>query len=313
MKGNFFKELMKNMKSKALQNPKYHESLKNWNSLKQSNISAYETLWKNLQKDLSKFSQKSSKSFSTSPHFDSVHFRNFKNFKSTFSSFSSGSNSSNFNFFRGRLQRPFSSSYNFSFSSESSGFDLSPLYKIIGLNLFVYLLWHTDFVSERFKTHHLALSRATLAQGNIHTLLTYGFSHTNLMHLLFNMITLYSFGRTILFSFGKNMFYKLYLGGTFCGGILQTMVGSDYSLTLGASAATSAMITYFILNFPHTTILFFIFPMPAWALGAGLMVYSALFMGSSGNGGVAHGAHFGGCLTGAGLFFASGGRIKMGW
>jgi membrane associated rhomboid family serine protease len=71
---------------------------------------------------------------------------------------------------------------------------------------------------------------------------------------------------------------------------------------MGASCGVSAILCYYILNNPYTTIYVYFFPVPAWAFGVAFMGYSWLSMNSPGS--VGHAGHFGGGLFGAMLYAA---------
>ena len=130
---------------------------------------------------------------------------------------------------------------------------------LIGANVGIYLLWNSNIVGYYTMLRHFALSKATLQQGNFHTLLTYGFSHQSGWHLFANMITLFFFGRTIELIFGPARLIQLYLLGTLLGGLMQLSKSSTYNYIIGASAATSAILSYFILCYPKETIYFYFF------------------------------------------------------
>ena len=178
---------------------------------------------------------------------------------------------------------------------------------LLGANLAVFLLWNSGIVNHNTMLRHFALSKATLAQGNIHTLLTYSISHIDGWHLFANAITLFFFGRNIELVFGAKRLLQLYIGGALAGALMQLPGYGTYNFLLGASSSTSAILSYFILSFPYEIIYLYFFPVPAWAFGLGFFGYSYLMMNSN-SGGIAHGAHLGGLVFGAGMFMATRGR-----
>ena len=120
---------------------------------------------------------------------------------------------------------------------------------------------------------------AVRKQRQWYRLLSYGFVHANFQHLLFNMITLYFFGRiiegVITEKIGAVGYVLFYLGG-----ILASILPSygehredeDYR-SLGASGAVSAVLFAFILFQPWAMIYFFFaIPIPA-------IVYAVLYVG----------------------------------
>jgi len=134
-------------------------------------------------------------------------------------------------------------------------------------------------------------------------LLSYGFVHANFQHLLFNMITLYFFGRiiegVITERIGAAGYVLFYLGG-----VLASILPSygehrdDVAYrSLGASGAVSAVLFAFILFQPWAMIYVFFFPVPA-------IVYAVLYTGYTlwanrrGGDGVNHSAHLWGAAYG---------------
>lgn len=141
-------------------------------------------------------------------------------------------------------------------------------------------------------------------------LLSSTFLHADLMHLIFNMVTLYYMGQfaEIVFK-DENLFGPRWGGGMYIAFYLSAgIISSLYSLfkhrnhewynALGASGATSAITFAFILIAPTETIYFFFaLPLPAWLFG---IVYLALsyFLARRGNSNIGHDAHFWGGVYG---------------
>lgn len=188
-----------------------------------------------------------------------------------------------------------------------------PLYiNIIALNCGVYLAW--SLYPGSFFYKNFALSGDHLSSGRIWTLLTYSFSHNNLLHLFANMFGFFFFGSAIEKIFGPRTLLQIYVAGAIMGGLFQISrnnqyYGGSHYLCLGASASLSAVLSFFILNFPYETITVFVFPMPAWVFGTGLCAYSLWNYNSAG--GIGHPAHLGGLVAGAGMYFHKRGGIKF--
>ena len=111
-------------------------------------------------------------------------------------------------------------------------------------------------------------------------LLTHGFIHADFQHLLFNMITLYFFGRLVEQVFvprvGHLGFVLFYLSAIVVA-ILPTYAQHRHDAnyrSLGASGAVSAVLFAFILMQPWSMIFVFFLPMPA-------IVYAVLYVGYS--------------------------------
>lgn len=140
-------------------------------------------------------------------------------------------------------------------------------------------------------------------------LITYGFIHADGMHLLFNMITLYFFGRLIE-SFvsgyiGMIGFVVFYLSAIVVS-ILPTSISNVNNpsyRSLGASGAVSAVLFAFVLLQPWTTILIFFIPCPAIIYAVLYIAYS-IYMDRQGTDNVNHSAHLWGAAYGV-LFIAA--------
>lgn len=134
-------------------------------------------------------------------------------------------------------------------------------------------------------------------------LVTYGLIHADGAHLLFNMITLYFFGRImeprfdeLLGTFGFVLFY---VGGLIVS-ILPTYVknrhNSNYR-SLGASGAVSAVMFAFILYAPWARIYVYFLPVPAIIYAVLYVIYS-VYMDQRGRGNINHSAHLWGAAYG---------------
>jgi len=109
---------------------------------------------------------------------------------------------------------------------------------------------------------------------------TSGFVHRDGMHLLLNMITLYSFGRVMegfytdrLGLFGFAGFYLSALVVSEIPAYLRHRDDAGYA-SLGASGAVLAVLFGFILLDPWSTILIFVVPCPSF-------VFAVLYLGYS--------------------------------
>ncbi|MES2647891.1 MAG: rhomboid family intramembrane serine protease [Bacteroidota bacterium] len=138
-------------------------------------------------------------------------------------------------------------------------------------------------------------------KGQYYRLLTSGFIHADFNHLIFNMLTLYFFGRTVEEAMGtiigKYGFLALYLGGIIVSDIpsyLKNRNNNHYA-SLGASGGVSAVVFSFIMFAPWA---WFAFPpVPAIVYGIGYLFY-CIYMSKKGGDGINHDAHFWGALYG---------------
>ncbi|MFT4178525.1 MAG: rhomboid family intramembrane serine protease [Thermomonas sp.] len=136
-------------------------------------------------------------------------------------------------------------------------------------------------------------------------LLTYGFVHADWMHLLFNMITLWSFGRSVERVFSvwiTPVGYLLFYLSAIVVSILPTYLAhrrdANYS-SLGASGGVSAVLFAFILFDPWSKLIIFPIPVPIPAiLFAVLYVGYSIWMDRRGRDNVNHSAHLWGAAYG---------------
>jgi len=156
-----------------------------------------------------------------------------------------------------------------------------------------------------------ALSVAGLKHWMLWQFVTFQFLHANLTHLLFNLLTLWSFGRPLEMMLGKRRFLTLYLLSGFVGGVAQVLLGllvpQFDGPTVGASAGICGLIAAFALLYPDSTLyLFFVIPFRAAYFLPLLIVVTSILLLTSGKDHVAHGAHLGGILAGVAW-------VKLGW
>jgi membrane associated rhomboid family serine protease len=139
-------------------------------------------------------------------------------------------------------------------------------------------------------------------------LLGYGFVHADWTHLLFNMITLYSFGAAVESYFSQRIgvtgFVLFYLSAIVVS-ILPTYMQHRHDAnyrSLGASGGVSAVLFAFILFDPWSKLLIFPIPVPIPAfIFAALYVAYSIWMDRRGGGNVNHSAHLWG--AGYGVMF----------
>jgi membrane associated rhomboid family serine protease len=140
-------------------------------------------------------------------------------------------------------------------------------------------------------------------QREYHRLITYGLVHADFGHLLFNMLTLFFFGRLMeqfyAAQLGRLGFLLFYLGGLLVS-ILPTYLKNrrnPHYRSLGASGAVSAVLFSFILLAPWSQIIVLVVPMPA-IIYAVLYVGYSIYMDRAGRDNVNHSAHLWGAAYG---------------
>lgn len=139
-------------------------------------------------------------------------------------------------------------------------------------------------------------------------LVTYGFVHdpTTPWHLVGNMLMLWFFGREVEEIMGRGEFLRFYFTAVVLAGLAwlaSVHLFPDHGAVahlrlLGASGAIMAVFAVFVWYFPNQTVLlWFVLPVPVWALG---LLYLVLDLQGAADGGghVAHVAHVAGGLFG---------------
>ncbi|MFP3860197.1 MAG: rhomboid family intramembrane serine protease [Bacteroidales bacterium] len=180
---------------------------------------------------------------------------------------------------------------------------------IIALTIVVSLLAFND--NNLFKK--LQLNPYLVIQRNQwHRVITHGFIHADSIHLLVNMIVLFSFGRSVENQFdilAKNHqiinsatlhMIILYFAGMIIASsttIFKHKNNYQYN-SVGASGAVSAVVFAAIFFSPKNTILIMgIIPIPAILFGILYLIYSQ-YKSRKGNDNVNHDAHFLGAVFG---------------
>ena len=140
-------------------------------------------------------------------------------------------------------------------------------------------------------------------------LITSGFIHANIWHLIINLFVLYFFGKLseayfiTIFGFGKGeiLYATLYLTAIVVANLpsLGRYKDSPSYLALGASGATSAVVFSTILFDPWNKLIIFPIPIPIPAIIFGVL-YLAYehYMDVRGQDYVGHSAHFWGSIYG---------------
>lgn len=146
-------------------------------------------------------------------------------------------------------------------------------------------------------------------------LVTYGFMHGSILHIVLNMYALYMFGGLIERVMGQRRFVIYYFTCLVAAAVAQLAVvyffepGRMYP-TVGASGAVFGLLGAFAMLFPREKLMLIPIPIgiPAWLF---VTLYGAaeLIFGVTGTiSGVAHFAHLGGLFAGLALLWAWGVR-----
>ncbi|MCB1142314.1 MAG: rhomboid family intramembrane serine protease [Leptospiraceae bacterium] len=136
--------------------------------------------------------------------------------------------------------------------------------------------------------------------GNIPGVILSNFSHADFFHFLFNMMTLFYFGRVVEYSAGFITFLSIY----FLSGVGATLISyfrkkdDPYYQALGASGCISGILVTAAILYPQMSLymMFIPIPIPAPIFAVLYILFSTLLMNS--DSGIAHDAHLGGALVG---------------
>ena len=173
------------------------------------------------------------------------------------------------------------------------------------------LLFSLQQFAPRFTFEYLALQPLVSRPGYLTPsfipwqLITYGFVHStiSLMHILFNMLMLWMFGRDIERLMGPQRFLIYYITCIAGAGIIQLLVGvlqGGGVPTVGASGGVFGILLAYGMAFPERRIMLLFPPIPMKAKYFVIMLgLLELYFGFSGvNNGIANFAHLGGMLFG---------------
>ena len=134
--------------------------------------------------------------------------------------------------------------------------------------------------------------------------ITHGFIHADLQHLLFNMLTLFFFGRYVESAFnsifGNIIVYPLfYILALIASSLPSYKKHQDdyYYRSLGASGAVSAVLYATVVFEPWSSIYIYFIKVPAIIYAVLYLVYSN-YMSRKGTDNIGHDAHFYGALFG---------------
>ncbi|MUU77615.1 rhomboid family protein [Winogradskyella endarachnes] len=138
------------------------------------------------------------------------------------------------------------------------------------------------------------------------SLITYGFLHSGIFHLVFNMLFLYYLSRVTMNLFRTKMILNIYFLGIICGGLAYLATANllpikfigQNDVLVGASAGVSALLLFVAVYIPNTEIRLFNAFNVKWKHIALVIVGIDLFRLLTGVNQGGYVAHFGGYLLG---------------
>lgn len=168
--------------------------------------------------------------------------------------------------------------------------------------------------NPRLLNQYVNSSQLIRSNRDYYRLLSSGALHGNVLHLLLNMYTLYSFGPVVELDLGKifpasassTIFLSFYLSAVVVSNIPSYLRHRNRTTpfsSLGASGAVCAVIGATVLMHPRATVfLMGVLPMPAFVFFLGFLIISRMLSlkanASGGRPSVDHSAHIAGALYG---------------
>jgi membrane associated rhomboid family serine protease len=155
-----------------------------------------------------------------------------------------------------------------------------------------------------FEEKYIFNPEAILAGGQYYRLVTPGFLHADMRHLMLNMFTLFFFGRGVEANLGSGQFLLIYFSAIVGGNLLSLYVHRHHDYrAYGASGGVCGMIFASILLNPGGAISLMYLPIwiPNWLYAIGFLLASFYGMKEHNRGGIGHDAHLGGAILGFAL------------
>lgn len=158
-------------------------------------------------------------------------------------------------------------------------------------------------------TEWLSLDTDKVLHGQVWRVVTCAFCHDtdSVSHILFNMLFLWWFGKTLEVMYGQREFLLFYLAAalvsSFAFAVLQLSTGTSGAM-IGASGAVMAVMMLYAIHYPRQTIMiFWVFPLEIRWLLVFYVIFDAfpvlkMLSGDDVMTGVAHAAHLGGFAFG---------------
>ena len=133
-------------------------------------------------------------------------------------------------------------------------------------------------------------------RGYLWQLITYAFLHAGIIHIIFNMLFLYWFGREVEMRLGARRYLWFYMGAALAGAVVFSVVyavaGKWERAAVGASAAVMGVMVVYAVYWPNRVIYFFgLFPMKVRTfvlMAIAIDLYNEVFSGGAGVAGLAH-------------------------
>ena len=177
----------------------------------------------------------------------------------------------------------------------------STLLTLITAGISIWAFYNRKIVAKLILSPHAVVHRKQW-----YLVITHAFIHANWMHLIFNMLALWSFGiaveqyLSLITTIPNAQFYLLYFGAILFSSIpdlIKKKNKPDY-LTLGASGGVSAIVFAAIFFNPWHLIYVFFLPCPGIVFGALYLIYCSYQSKKGSVDRINHDAHFYGSVFG---------------
>jgi membrane associated rhomboid family serine protease len=158
---------------------------------------------------------------------------------------------------------------------------------------------YLGFRNQAVEAKYIFSPERILLGKEYYRLVTSAFLHSGWGHLLWNMVGLYSFGRTLEWSLGWADFLLIYFGSVIGGNLLSLYVHRHHEYAAyGALGGVCGVIFAYLLLFPGAGVaLYFALPIPGWLYGIGFIL--GAFVGlKNARDNIGHDAHLGGATVG---------------
>jgi len=193
----------------------------------------------------------------------------------------------------------------------SDGQMVSATVVLLVTNIVVFLLKLT-VLPPLIAFHYLPLSLDGLRHGFVWQLLSFQFLHAGWVHLIFNSLGLYFFGRPVELALGRIRFLQVYFVSGIVGGLMQMLLALAWphlfdGPVVGASAGVSGLLAAFaVIHWDRQfTLLVYFFPVTLrgrtmlwFSIGMALLGIATAGLDRSSDHKVAHAAHLGGLVAG---------------
>jgi len=168
---------------------------------------------------------------------------------------------------------------------------------LILLNIVIFILSPFGLNAEAFVNDYGFSTNNALARP--WTWVTSLFIHASLLHILYNMLGLFFFGRNLENEIGSQKFLLVYFIGGFAANIVSMLVLPAETLSVGASGAVFAVIGAAILIKPFGFTMFpFVIPLPLGIVGIIYALSATILFFTETSTTINNAAHFGGLVFG---------------